>query len=196
MPDENVQQETAQDDKREARRSNGIGKRILTTAMGLFETQGVGHTYVSDIMRGESLTRELFYYYYTDKNELVRNVIDAYRETSFEAIREAVELAGELPEPRLQAAAQAIMELCFTEDCKHTAMTRVFGELGIFRKMMGEMTRFGAECVYGPDDDAEHLRKISVLLLACEGMAAVCDGDRELVLGQTQRMIAHVLAMQ
>lgn len=193
MPDESIQQEAAQEDKRAARRMNGIGERILTTAMGLFETQGVGRTYISDIMRGESLTRELFYYYYMDKNDLVESVVEAYRESCFEAVREAVDAAGDSFEPRMQAATKTVMELFFTENCEHTAMARVFDELGIFRKMVGEMARYGAECVYGPDDDAEHLRKVAVLILACVGMAAMHDGDRESAAAQARRMIAHAL---
>lgn len=196
MQEDNVQQDTVQqDDSAQERRTNVISERIIATATGLFETQGVARTYISDIMRGESLTRELFYYYFTDKAELVKCVIEAYRERCYAAILEAVEAAGDSIEARLQAATQTIIELFYDEDCEHTAMARVFDELKMFRQMMGDLARFGAECAYGADADAEVLRKNAVLLLACVGMVAVFDGDRDLCLGQAKRMITHVLSL-
>ena len=191
-----AQQESVQDGGRiDACRSAGICDRILATATNLFETQGVSRTYVSDIMRGESLTRELFYYYFSDKNELVEKVVEAYRNICRSAVSEAVEACEASPELRLHAAAQTMMELFYTEDCGHTAMSRVLDELGLFRKAVSDMTRFGAECVYGADADAEKLRKTSVLLLACVGIAEVSEANRELAIGQAKRMITHVLAL-
>lgn len=195
MPNEAIQQEAAQNEASVDSRPNDNSERILAAAAGFFESKGVARTRIADIMRAEDLTRELFYYYYTNKNELVESVVECYREACFAALREAVDEAGPSPELRLQAAARVTMELFYGEDCGHTAMARVFDELGIFRQMLGEMARFGAICTYGPDADSEFLRKTAVLLLSCVGMAAVCDGDREQCLGQAKRMISHVLAM-
>lgn len=192
-----AQQETDQDDLRaESRRSNGICERILATATNLFEIQSVSRTYVSDIMRAENLTRELFYYYFADKTELVEKVVESYRDGCRAAVKDAVDACEGSDELQLHAAVKTVMELFYTEDCKHAAMSCVLEELGLFRKAVSDMAAYGATCSLGDDADPELLRKTSTLLLACVGLAEVSEANRELSLGQAQRLISHVLSLR
>ena len=176
------------------RRPNSIRSRILMTAMGLFERQTVARTYVADIMRNENLTRELFYYYFADKESLVDSVIEAYQERCFEAIDVVTADAGASEESRLQAVVGTAMCLFFDEECDHTPMARVFDELGIFRDMVSATAGHGAMRVLGEDADPDELRELSVLLLAGIGLGGVSDPDREQAIGQAQRLIGRVLA--
>lgn len=164
--------------------------------MGLFERQTVARTYVADIMRNENLTRELFYYYFADKESLVDSVIEAYRDRCFEAVETVTtdQNAGETG--RLQAAVGTAMCLFYDEECGRAPMARVFDELGLFRDVVSATARYGAECVLGEDADPELLHKTSVLLLAGIGLAEVSDVDREQAIGQAQRLIDHVLSQK
>ena len=176
------------------RRSNGIRSRILTTAMGLFERQTVARTYVADIMRAENLTRELFYYYFADKDNLVESVVEAYRERCLEVVSVVTSTEGVCEEEKLQAAVSATICLFYDADCEHSPMSRVLDELGIFRDVVSTTARYGAACVFGSDADPEDLRKTAVLLLAGIGLAEVTDPDRDVAIGQARRLIAHVLS--
>ena len=176
------------------RRISGIRNRILSTAMALFERQTVARTYVADIMRAENLTRELFYYYFADKDSLVESVVEAYRERCFVAVAEAASIDGSIDE-RLYAVDEAAIKLFYDEGCEHSPMARVLYELGLLRGTVSDTARYGATCVREDADD-EILRRTTVLLLAGIGLAEVSDPDREVALGQAQRLIVHALAQR
>ena len=176
------------------RKTSGIRSRILATATELFERQTVARTYVADIMREENFTRELFYYYFANKESLVESVMEAYRESCFECIASAAAKPDASMEERLIAVVTAAVKLFYDEECGHSAMSRVLDELGLFRGAVSETARYGAACVLGEDEDPERLRRVSVLLLACIGLAEVSDPDREEALGQASRLINRALA--
>lgn len=53
-------------------------KKIIAIARPMFEKDGVKHTTISAIMDEAGITRELFYYYFSNKRELIEAVIDDY----------------------------------------------------------------------------------------------------------------------
>lgn len=53
-------------------------KKIIAIARPMFEKNGVKHTTISAIMDEAGITRELFYYYFSNKRELIEAVIDDY----------------------------------------------------------------------------------------------------------------------
>lgn len=53
-------------------------EKIVRIARDIFEREGVRKTTISAIMREAGITRELFYYYFKNKSELIEAVLDSY----------------------------------------------------------------------------------------------------------------------
>ncbi len=64
--------------RQKARRLEGRAGDIMQSARSLFETKGVASTTVKDIAAEAQITRELFYYYFSGKNDVVEAVLDDY----------------------------------------------------------------------------------------------------------------------
>lgn len=62
----------------EVRRIEGRAGDIMQAARSLFERRGVGPTTVKDIASEAGITRELFYYYYSGKRDVIDAVLDDY----------------------------------------------------------------------------------------------------------------------
>lgn len=60
------------------RRLDGRAGDIMQAARFLFETKGVAASTVKDIATEAHITRELFYYYFSGKNDVVEAVVDDY----------------------------------------------------------------------------------------------------------------------
>lgn len=56
----------------------GKSEKIVRIARDIFEREGVRKTTISAIMREAGITRELFYYYFKNKPELIDAVLDSY----------------------------------------------------------------------------------------------------------------------
>lgn len=56
----------------------GKAEKIVHIARDVFEREGVRKTTISTIMREAGITRELFYYYFKNKPELIDAVLDSY----------------------------------------------------------------------------------------------------------------------
>lgn len=69
---------TANEACKKGRRLEGRAGDIMQAARGLFETRGVAATTVKDIATEAGITRELFYYYFSSKNDVVEAVLDDY----------------------------------------------------------------------------------------------------------------------
>lgn len=63
---------------KKGRRIEGRASDIMQAARDLFETKGVAGTTVKDIAAEAGITRELFYYYFSSKNDVVAAVLDDY----------------------------------------------------------------------------------------------------------------------
>ena len=66
------------DARAEIRRIEGRAGDIMQAARSLFEHRGVGPTTVKDIASEAGITRELFYYYYSGKRDVIDAVLDDY----------------------------------------------------------------------------------------------------------------------
>lgn len=62
----------------DVRRIEGRAGDIMQAARSLFERRGVGPTTVKDIASEAGITRELFYYYYSGKRDVIDAVLDDY----------------------------------------------------------------------------------------------------------------------
>lgn len=56
----------------------GKAEKIVHIARDVFEREGVRKATISTIMRQAGITRELFYYYFKNKSELIDAVLDSY----------------------------------------------------------------------------------------------------------------------
>lgn len=63
---------------KKGRRLDGRAGDIMQAARELFETKGVAATTVKDIAAEANITRELFYYYFSSKSDVVDAVLDDY----------------------------------------------------------------------------------------------------------------------
>ncbi len=72
---------------RKSRRLEGRAGEIMLAARVLFERHGVAHVPVKDIAREAQITRELFYYYYPDKQAVINAVVDDFVEDLVESAR-------------------------------------------------------------------------------------------------------------
>lgn len=69
----------------DSRRLTGQGGDIMLAARKLFETQGVRATTVKHITEEAGITRELFYYYFGCKDDVVNAVVDDFLEDLVES---------------------------------------------------------------------------------------------------------------
>lgn len=70
----------------EGRRLSGIEDDIIRAARMLFEERGVRAVTVSEISRVAGVTRSLFYYHFSGKEQLVSAVVDDYVEDIIESV--------------------------------------------------------------------------------------------------------------
>ncbi|MDO4443213.1 MAG: TetR/AcrR family transcriptional regulator [Slackia sp.] len=68
------------------RRLEGRAGDIMQAARALFETKGVSATTVKDIAAEAHITRELFYYYFSGKGDVIEAVIDDYAADIVESV--------------------------------------------------------------------------------------------------------------
>ena len=68
---------------------------IVQAAAELFAERGVKKTSIAKLMDRAQLTRELFYYYFKDKDELISDVVDLYVEDVCQIIDQEVARAQE-----------------------------------------------------------------------------------------------------
>ena len=72
---------------------------IVQAAAELFAERGVKKTSIAKLMDRAQMTRELFYYYFKDKDELISDVIDLYVKDVCQIIDREVALAQETLDP-------------------------------------------------------------------------------------------------
>ncbi len=96
--------------------SKGDAKRasIISSARHLFETQGVRKTSVSAITDEAGITRALFYYYFKNKDDVLKCVFSQYED---EAVQRGIEIVHRFDRGKAEAVDIIhMLRLCFYDD--------------------------------------------------------------------------------
>lgn len=115
----------------ESRRLTGQAGSIVQAARALFERQGVGGTTVKDIAAEAHMTRELIYYYFKGKREIIDAVLDDYVEDLVESamVWNEGRVFGRTRES-LRTCVQAFRRALYDTSGAERPMIRVIEELG------------------------------------------------------------------
>ena len=65
----------------------GSADHIVQVARQLFEENGVAKTTIAEVMREAGFSRELFYYYFKGKDDLIDKVLDSYVNDAVDSVR-------------------------------------------------------------------------------------------------------------
>jgi AcrR family transcriptional regulator len=65
----------------------GSADHIIQVARQLFEERGVARTTIAEVMREAGFSRELFYYYFKGKDDLIDKVLDSYVNDAVDSVR-------------------------------------------------------------------------------------------------------------
>ena len=110
----------------------GPAGEIMQSARHLFETRGVRATTVKDIAAESSVTRELVYYYFANKQAVINAVLDDYVEDLVESVVVWNESRrfGQTPQS-LRGCVQAFRRALYEADGRPRPMIAVLEELGV-----------------------------------------------------------------
>lgn len=101
----------------DAQMGGGAGKRgvrkdmIVQAAAALFAERGVKKTSIAKLMDKAQLTRELFYYYFKDKDELIADVIKLYVDDVCQLIDREIEAAQQTLDPKTDFVGQIALTI-------------------------------------------------------------------------------------
>lgn len=110
-------------------RFEGRQEIITQAARVCFERKGVRHTSVADITREVSITRELFYYYYSNKAEVADAVIATYRVDAANLLAECLrETEGAPTHEVLVAVMGALRAWLATSEQEQVSMLEILRE--------------------------------------------------------------------
>lgn len=113
---------------------------IVQCARVCFEKKGVQKTTMVDIAREANITRELIYYYFAGKNEIISHVLDSYVQDSVDTARLWCDLwratdsdsnhTQPVPREAIEDAVASIRRFVFQADGMQRPMFAVLEELG------------------------------------------------------------------
>lgn len=109
-------------------------KKIIAIARPMFEENGVRHTTVSAIMDEAGITRELFYYYFNNKKELVHAVLDDYA-SDIAANAQAWSDDLDAGRARFDDLVTYMRRPIRNDEQAHAAMRKVIVEAGLLSEM-------------------------------------------------------------
>ncbi len=134
-------------------------KYVCECAQKLFETKGVQKTTLADIAREASMTRELIYYYFSSKNEIIEEVIGSYVQDALDATLlwcetwdpvvetynrasawEGMQNSGQLDRIVMDIVA-SIRRFIFTNDGDCRPMYNVINELGMRTTFLSQVCK-------------------------------------------------------
>ena len=90
-------------------KKNARKEAIIRAAADLFARDGVKKTSIAKLMDKAQLTRELFYYYFKDKDELIAAVMDLYLEDLFQVIDDWVAKTEKVADPNSDFMSQIVL---------------------------------------------------------------------------------------
>lgn len=73
-------------------------RRILDSAVDLFDELGYGETGLADILQRAGVSKGAFYYHFDSKEAVAKAIIEEYRRRNTEAVLEAIDLSSPLLE--------------------------------------------------------------------------------------------------
>lgn len=194
----------------ETRRLQGTRGVIVTTARRLFERQGVRGTTMAAIAQEATVTRELIYYHFGNKNGVIEAVIDDYVEDLVESIIVWNEsrIFGDT-EGSLRKCIHSFRYALYDAEGHPRPMIGVLEELGVRDAFDVRATKEAVDCICGPiveEYAAYHQIEISLVYemfcLVIFGMVGllkvrpnISDEDLMKVVEQTLRLDMKPLKM-
>lgn len=103
---------------------------IASAARTCLERKGVAKTSIADITREVDITRELFYYYFPNKDSVVQAVVDGYVGDARQLLARATEDRGASAETLLVEVIGALREWLATDEAMPVTMMGVLRESG------------------------------------------------------------------
>ena len=134
----------------QAHRATGKRGHLVQSARKLYEASGVRNTTVAAVCTEAGITRELFYYYFPNKDALTQAVLDDYVMdfTESVALWNESRVVGEIP-VELKKYIRMFRRCLFDESNHERPMFRVARELGqsasVLSTAVCEMTRYLSE---------------------------------------------------
>lgn len=136
---------------RKGRQTKYEGRRgIITRATRLcFERKGIAKTSIADITREVDITRELFYYYFPNKDAVIVSVIEDYVDEARGLIEKYLELAENDAESLLVQVMRAFRSWLFVDAEMPVPMLAVLHEAGIQTPIMCRVADEALEALRG-----------------------------------------------
>lgn len=165
---------------------------IARAARTCLERKGVAKTSIADITREVDITRELFYYYYPNKDSVVEAVLDSYVADAHALLAKGVQVVEDEPEALLLQVVHILRVWMSTDDSAAVPMLDVLRESGRWTKMLYRVAGEALESVRGTsllaeDDALEEAdacgRKLSLVGVMSAVLCAPELSDAELARG-------------
>ena len=116
---------------------------IVQCARKRFELKGVRKTTLAEIAHEAGITRELIYYYFSGKDEIVQGVLDLYVQDAADSVRlwceqcEAmVDDGGKISKEAMEEAIASVRRFVFQQNGELRPMFTVLDEIGERRRFM------------------------------------------------------------
>ena len=104
---------------------------IARAARAVLERKGIAKTSIADITREVNITRELFYYYFPNKDAVVAFVIEDYVSEARDLLSESLKTAGDELFSLLRHTMHALRSWLSLDDDKPVPMLAVLHEAGV-----------------------------------------------------------------
>jgi AcrR family transcriptional regulator len=104
-------------------------QRIRECAAELFAARGFEATSAADIAAEGGFSKALIYHYFSSKEEILQDLLEAHMDALHEAVEETRDAARGEPRDRLRAFVRAHMRLYATSRAKHLLLINELGSL-------------------------------------------------------------------
>ena len=122
---------------------------IARAARACLERKGVAKTSIADITREVDITRELFYYYYPNKDAVVTAVLDSYVSDARALLARGIDPSEEDPGALLEQVVQILHAWMATDSSKPVSMIDVLVESRCWMITLYRVADEALEALYG-----------------------------------------------